>query len=229
MAPILSCHPGSLNAFALRLNSQDNLASIRARAARKLAIPGDGTDLGLQYLWCEVYYSLDDFDDWEVFLERCNDQPEVTVLLSSPSIPTSNPSIASVSSLPPSSAGSGLDNGSIYSSASYGRPTTRDVREGTSMHLASVQGGSVRGGTSVGAKSNGGDTLKSKKDKNAPPAVPEHKIKFEEFHNQVRAESGLANGLSSAQLTPPHLSLPARSSHLHRLNRSSQRCQDDGK
>lgn len=185
MAPILACHPGSLNAFALRLNDKDTLESVRSRAARKLAIPGDGADLSLQYLWCEVYYTLEDSDDFDVFLERCSHQAEVTVLLTSPAIPDTNPSIASVSSLPPSTAGSGADNASVYSAASYGRAITKDIRDGTSMHLAS-QSGSVRGGgTSVGGKSNGGDTLKSKKKGNGQTAIPEHKIKFEEFHNQA--------------------------------------------
>ena len=176
MAPILACHPGSLNAFALRLNDKDSLHSIRARASRKLAIPGDGAELSLQYLWCDVYYTLEDDDDFDVFLERCQHQAEVTVLLTSAAIPTSNPSIASLSSLPPSTAGSGADGGSIYSSASYGRPVTRDLREGTSMHLAS-QAGSVRGGgTSVGAKSAGAETVKSKKKGTGNPPIPEHKI-----------------------------------------------------
>lgn len=203
MAPILACHPGSLNAFALRLNEKDSLDSIRARASRKLAIPGDGADLSFQYLWCDVYYTLEDEDDWEVFLERCSHQAEVTVLLTSPAIPTSNPSIASLSSLPPSTAGSGADGGSIYSSASYGRAVTKDLREGTSMHLAS-QAGSVRaGGTSVGAKSNGGDTVKSKKKGGGQPAIPEHKIKFEEFHNQVsrRIQTSRRVGTEPCQLT----------------------------
>lgn len=83
MAPILSCHPGSLNAFALKLKREsapgpspsapvvnqtrfgislasDTIATIKARAARKLAIPDEGADIVLKYLWCDVFYTLDD-------------------------------------------------------------------------------------------------------------------------------------------------------------------------
>lgn len=65
------------------------------------------------------------------------------------------------------------------------------------MHLLSSSG-SVKGGSSVGGRpssrhdTNGGregdrNTLtgKSMKAKSIAPSVPEHKIKFEEFHNQV--------------------------------------------
>lgn len=214
MAPILSCHPGSLNAFALKLKPSDTIATIKARAARKLAIPDEGADIVLKYLWCDVFYTLDDDDDFDVFLTRHQNSPEVTLLLSSPHIPTQNPSIASVSSLPPSSAFSSSsgaggpradpDASSLYSSRSYlyGRGETHDRRPGTSLHLVvpsgrhgdgaeSVRSGrSGRSGRSArSAHSNGADTLgtKSRKggNKSFDPAVPEHKIKFEEFHNQL--------------------------------------------
>ncbi|SCZ93545.1 BZ3500_MvSof-1268-A1-R1_Chr6-3g08729 [Microbotryum saponariae] len=193
-SPILSCHPGSLNAFALKLKTGDSVQSIRARAARKLALHGDGSDIGLQYLWCDVYYTLEDEDDWEVFTDRHANSAEVTVLLTGPSIPTTTPSIASMSSLPPSSSGSQPNDGSsIYSGHSYGRGVVRDVREGTSMHLlsssASSKAPSVARSAAHNRQDDGDqDTIggKSKRTaKSIAPSVPEHKIKFEEFHNQL--------------------------------------------
>ncbi|GAA5966791.1 hypothetical protein JCM21900_005117, partial [Sporobolomyces salmonicolor] len=214
MTPILSCHPGSLNAFALKLKPSDSLASLQERCARKLALPLDEAgDIDLKYLYCDVYYSLDDDDDFSIFTARHAHSHEVQLLLSSPSIPTSNPSIASLSSLPPSSSFSSpsdphplhhSDSASVYSTSTqsylYGRAEPRDLRSGTSMHLVtsselnngngamSVKSGkSGRSGKS--AKSNGAETAtlggKSKKAKSLAPTVPEHKIKFEEFHNQV--------------------------------------------
>ena len=41
-------------------SATDSLGSIQSRAARKLAIPGDGSDISLQYLYCDVYYTLED-------------------------------------------------------------------------------------------------------------------------------------------------------------------------
>ncbi|KAM0754576.1 hypothetical protein T439DRAFT_321614 [Meredithblackwellia eburnea MCA 4105] len=207
MSPILSLHPGSLNAFALRLRSSDSLASIQARAARKLAIPGDGQDINLQYLWCDVYYTLEDDDDWDVFVTRTLHEPEVTLLLTSPSIPNSNPSIASISSLPPSMSGSATnDAGSVYSSSgSYGGVGTQQagrasvigglgargvVKGKPSMHLLSSSGSSKRGsGSSVGGKSATTVGARSGRgtagNKSLAPSVPQHKIEFEQFHNQL--------------------------------------------
>ncbi|GAA5998653.1 uncharacterized protein JCM10292_007132 [Rhodotorula paludigena] len=221
MAPILDIRPGALNALALKLKPSDSVQSIRARVARKLALPEDGADISIKYLWCDVFYTLDDDDDFDVFLSRHQHSPEVTLLLSSPLIPTKNPSIASVSSLPPSSAfssssiGPGArdpDASSLYSGRSrslfYGRQEPRDVRQGTSMHLVessdspsdrltvnnnNVAAASVRSGRSArsrrSAKSAGTDTIGGKSKRAAKsvlaPGVPEHKIKFEEFHNQL--------------------------------------------
>ncbi|KAK4058519.1 hypothetical protein OIO90_000681 [Microbotryomycetes sp. JL221] len=199
--PVLACHPGSLNAFALKLKPSDNIRSLQARAARKLAIPGDGSDISVQYLWCDVYYSLEDDEDWEVFKDRHASSTEVPLLLSSPHIPTSNPSIASLSSLPSSatsrSQGGGQqhqqqqqnDNASVYSSQSYGRGRDHDIRQGTSMHLLSSSTTSSRVNGHDGANSvrSGEDTIggKSKRTKSLAPSVPDYKIKFEEFHNQL--------------------------------------------
>lgn len=203
----------------------DTISSICSRAARKLAILGDGSEIALQYLWCDVYYTLEDGtssrssaaaaavtptpshelihpdDDWEVFLQRHQNSDEVTVLLTSPSIPTSNPSIASISSVSGSphrhdSAGGG--GGSQYSSRSYGRTDPlqdqqqQAARKSTSMHLVSAS--SNAGGSSVrsfGRRSSvGGETVTEgghgrNRPKSFAQSIPEHKIKFEEFHNQV--------------------------------------------
>lgn len=40
--------------------ASDTIATIKARAARKLAIPDEGADIVLKYLWCDVFYTLDD-------------------------------------------------------------------------------------------------------------------------------------------------------------------------
>ncbi|BGP23102.1 hypothetical protein Rt10032_c23g6639 [Rhodotorula toruloides] len=201
MAPVLNCHPGSLNVFALKLKPSDTVSSLKARIARKLAVPDDGNEISIKYLWCDVFYALDDDDDFEVFQFRHSHSPEVTLLLSSPHIPTKNPSLASLSSLPPSVSSSSPakgDSSSLYSegarSALYGRQEPRDLRNGTSMHLVvssssqnsasqaaeSIKSGrSGRSGTStIGPKSKKGA-------KSSAPTVPEHKIKFEEFHNQL--------------------------------------------
>ncbi|KAL8276291.1 hypothetical protein RQP46_011319 [Phenoliferia psychrophenolica] len=192
--PILSCIPGSLNAFALKLKPTDSLGSIQSRAARKLAIPGDGSDISLQYLYCDVYYTLEDDDDWEVFIDRNASEPEVTLLLSSPSIPTENPSIASMSSLPPSMAGSGTnDAGSVYSSTSYGNRApsrTSAAKHATSMHLlsssGSQKGSSVGGRSGKSASTAGARSAKGTiGGKSLAPSIPQHKIEFEQFHNQL--------------------------------------------
>lgn len=275
MAPILSCHPGSLNAFALKLKRLSSIAlarrghlahhADRSRVAASIqrqtrsqrfalgrpasspyptmAPTSSSSTCGAMSFTpsttvrqtlarrCEAYLSLmltsrpERFadDDFEAFLARHQNSPEVTVLLSSLHIPTQNPSLASVSSLPPSSAFSSSSTGaggiradpdasSLYSSRSYlyGRSpdaaTQRSSRRGqqvTSLHLvvpeASANAGdtgsvrsrrsgrSSRSMRSVG--SEGADTIGTKTRrglKGLEPSIPEHKIKFEEFHNQVR-------------------------------------------
>lgn len=195
-------------------------------------MPLDETgELELQYRWCDVYYQLDDDDDFAIFVERHSASQEVAVLVASPSIPTSNPSIASVSSVPPSAASYTAsssshpahshshalppharrvnDAGSVYSNSNqssylYGRADAKDLRSETSMHLvtsaAAGQGqgqGSVRSArtgrsgdtaaTLAGAKTLAAASSASKRTKSLAPTttVPEHKIKFEEFHNQA--------------------------------------------
>ncbi|GAA5950250.1 hypothetical protein JCM3765_004254 [Sporobolomyces pararoseus] len=214
-SPILSCHPGSLNSFALKLRSSDTLESLKERCSRKLALPLEETESGelsLKYLWFDVYYSLQDEDDFQIFITRHEHSSEVTLLLSSPSIPTQNPSIASISasgslsSVPHhhhSRGGGGggvTDSGSVYSNSNqsllYGRQESRDLRSQTSMHLVSSTAAGGGGGTSVRSgkslKSQGGETAtiggKSQRrttNTTTTTTVPEHKIKFEEFHNQL--------------------------------------------
>lgn len=242
--PLPARRPTPLTALVLSLAASDTVHSIKARAARKLAIPQDGADIHCKYLWCDVFYALDDGpssllapgthasvaqasshlllshtdDDYEVFTSRHQHSPEVTLLLSSPHIPTQAPSIASVSSLPPSSSFSSSslgarsrgepDASSVYSgtgSLVYGRAAPRDLQGQTSMHLVppsplqpSGASGSVRSGRSARSRrsqrSMGADTLKSKRGK-VDSIVPEHKVKFEEFHNQVCAHSSPSSSL----------------------------------
>ena len=115
----------------------------------------------------------------------------MTLLLSSGSIPTENPSIASMSSLPPSMSGTN-DQGSVYSATSYGNraPSRATGKHTTSMHLLSSSGS--QRGTSVGGKSArsastaGGKSAKGTiGGKSIAPSIPQHKIEFEQFHNQV--------------------------------------------
>ncbi|BGO98011.1 hypothetical protein RTBOTA2_000776 [Rhodotorula toruloides] len=200
MAPVLNCHPGSLNVFALKLKPTDTVSSLKARIGRKLAIPDEGSEISIKYLWCDVFYTLDDDDDYEVFLSRHSRSPEVTLLLSSPHIPTKNPSIASLSSLPSSSSPAKGDSSSLYSEGGrsamlYGRQDARELTNGTSMHLvvssssasaSNAHGSSIKSGRSA---RSGGSTIGPKSTKKGTkslaPSVPEHKIKFEEFHNQL--------------------------------------------
>ncbi|GAA5979563.1 hypothetical protein JCM5350_004938 [Sporobolomyces pararoseus] len=232
-SPILSCHPGSLNSFALKLRSSDTLESLKERCSRKLALPIEETsELSLKYLWFDVYYSLQDEDDFQIFVTRHENSSEVTLLLSSPSIPIENPSIASISghssSVPPSTSHYSEHQhqhhqqrhhatraGSVYSNSNhsnsnnnylYGRQESRDLTSQTSMHLvsssefSSTGGGGANGSVKSGKtgksgksfKSQGGETATigknsqhKKSSTTGVAVVPEHKIKFEEFHNQL--------------------------------------------
>lgn len=95
------------------------------------------------------------------------------------------------------------------------------------MHLLSASG-SVKGGSVGGrsAKSEGTETIGGKsKAKSIAPSIPEHKIKFEEFHNQVRWR--VPGCWEEEVLTPASLAT-ARRSHLYRLHRSSRERSHDG-
>lgn len=100
-------------------------------------------------------------------------------------------------------ASSAADTRSIYShngSANYGRGESRDIKEGTRMHLVDSSelsarrsendGASIRSertgyseGTATEKRMGGGSKGRAK---SLAPTVPEHSIKFDEFHSQVR-------------------------------------------
>lgn len=74
---ILNIHAGSLPSFALRLKSADTLTTLRQRAAAKVRLQlSDGIPLAVKYGWNGQRYSLEDDDDWEIFVERVSNQPE---------------------------------------------------------------------------------------------------------------------------------------------------------
>lgn len=97
------------------------------------------------------------------------------------------------------------------------------------MHLLSSSGSS-KGPASIRSThtqdTNGtvGADGKSKKTgaKSLAPSVPEHKIKFEEFHNQVC--NHVAAGVYFALIAP----LAARRPHFYRLSRSRRERSHDG-
>ncbi|EST08810.1 hypothetical protein PSEUBRA_001512 [Kalmanozyma brasiliensis GHG001] len=89
MAPILNFHAGSLPSFALRLKSDDSLESLKTRAAKKIRLHlGDGIPLVIKYGWSGQSYTLEDSDDFEIFLERFGNAKEADLYLESPEIPT---------------------------------------------------------------------------------------------------------------------------------------------
>ncbi|KIS67469.1 uncharacterized protein UMAG_10905 [Mycosarcoma maydis] len=89
MAPILNFHAGSLPSFALRLKSDDSLESLKNRAAKKIRLQlDDGIPLVIKYGWSGQTYSLEDADDWEIFLERFGNEKEANLFLESPEIPS---------------------------------------------------------------------------------------------------------------------------------------------
>lgn len=75
---ILNVHAGSLPSFALRLKpTSDSLQTIRERSAAKVRLQlTDGIPLALKYGWKGQRYSLEDEDDWEIFLERVKEEKE---------------------------------------------------------------------------------------------------------------------------------------------------------
>lgn len=61
MVLVLSCHPGALNSFALKLKDGDTLGSIRSRIAKKLNLAaGDENEVIIKYEWVDVLYLLED-------------------------------------------------------------------------------------------------------------------------------------------------------------------------
>lgn len=50
--------PRSVRADGIPAN--DTVESVQSRAAHKLALPGEGRDIVIKYLYCDVYYTLED-------------------------------------------------------------------------------------------------------------------------------------------------------------------------
>lgn len=74
---ILNVHAGSLPSFSLRLKQADSLNTIRQKAAAKIRLQlDDGIPLAVKYGWKGQRYSLEDDDDWEIFLERVASEKE---------------------------------------------------------------------------------------------------------------------------------------------------------
>lgn len=74
---ILNVHAGSLPSFALRLKQSDSLSTLRQKSAAKIRLQlDDGIPLAVKYGWHGQRYSLEDDDDWEIFLERVSNEKE---------------------------------------------------------------------------------------------------------------------------------------------------------
>lgn len=82
---ILNIHAGPLAPFALRLRADDSLSVLRARAAKKARIPPETASI--RYAWHDEQFTLDDDDDWEIFVGRVSKLPEESVYLDSPALP----------------------------------------------------------------------------------------------------------------------------------------------
>ncbi|KAN0062573.1 hypothetical protein ACQY0O_005105 [Thecaphora frezii] len=88
MAPILNFHAGALPSFALRLKADDDLETLKARAAKKIRLQlSDGIPLVMKYGWDGETYALEDNDDYDIFLERFGNEKEANLYLESPEIP----------------------------------------------------------------------------------------------------------------------------------------------
>ena len=75
--PILNVHAGSLPSFSLRMNASDSLESIRQRSAAKIRLDlKDGIPLVIKYAHRNQSYTLEDDDDWEIFVERFGNEKE---------------------------------------------------------------------------------------------------------------------------------------------------------
>lgn len=82
---ILNIHPGALAPFALRLRPDDTLAGLRARAAKKARVPAHTASV--RYAWHGDQFTLDDDDDWEIFVGRVKHLSEESIFLDSASLP----------------------------------------------------------------------------------------------------------------------------------------------
>lgn len=86
---ILNVHAGALPSFSLRMNASDSLDSIRQRSATKIRLDlKDGIPLVIKYAHKGQSYTLEDDDDWDIFVERFGNEKEADVFLESPEIPS---------------------------------------------------------------------------------------------------------------------------------------------
>ena len=66
-----------------------SLYSLKSRAAKKIRLQlDDGIPLVIKYGWSGQNYTLEDSDDWEIFLERFGNAKEADLYLESPEIPS---------------------------------------------------------------------------------------------------------------------------------------------
>ncbi|KAK0554301.1 hypothetical protein OC844_006187 [Tilletia horrida] len=87
---ILNIHAGSLPSFSLRLKQGEELPQLRQRVAKKIRLQlEDGIPMVLSYRSGQKLYTLEDNDDFEIFLERFAKEAEAHVYVESPEIPTS--------------------------------------------------------------------------------------------------------------------------------------------
>lgn len=86
--PILNVHAGSLPSFSLRMKPSDTLDTIRQRSASKIRLDlKDGIPLVVKYAHKGQSFTLEDEDDWDIFVERFGNEKEADVTLESPEIP----------------------------------------------------------------------------------------------------------------------------------------------
>lgn len=87
--PILNVHAGSLPSFSLRMKTDGGLPALRERAAAKVRLElKDGIPLVLKYGWKGQSYTLEDDDDFDIFVERIGNEKEADLYLESPEIPS---------------------------------------------------------------------------------------------------------------------------------------------
>lgn len=87
--PILNVHAGALPSFSLRMKPSDSLETIRQRSAGKIRLDlKDGIPLVVKYAHKGQTFTLEDDDDWDIFVERFGNEKEADLFLESPEIPS---------------------------------------------------------------------------------------------------------------------------------------------
>lgn len=87
--PILNVHAGALPSFSLRMKQTDTLETLRQRSAAKIRLDlRDGIPLVVKYGHQGQTFTLEDEDDWDIFVERFGDSKEADLYLESPEIPS---------------------------------------------------------------------------------------------------------------------------------------------